>query len=96
METEFPLSHPDGVSVASLPWGGQDTARCGGDRGWIVEASTGGSATATWSFGKVDYSSSRLSPGGWGVRCKQRVRTHIPGAAAVHEPCFITHQLLLS
>lgn len=53
MKREFPLSLPEGVSVDCLPWGGQDTAGCGGDRGWIVEASTAGSAAATWSFGKV-------------------------------------------
>ncbi|CAM9672683.1 unnamed protein product, partial [Laminaria digitata] len=55
MGTEFPLSLPHGVSVDCLPWGGQDMPGCGGDRGWIVEASTGDSAAATWSFGKPAF-----------------------------------------
>ena len=54
MEKEFPLSLPDGVSVDRLPWGEQDTAGWGGDRGWIDEASAGGGrAAATWTFGMV-------------------------------------------
>lgn len=58
----FPLSLPDGASAVDLAWDGQEQTRgdtcinSGNDQGWIIEASTGCKATATWVFGKVHTS----------------------------------------